>query len=130
METNNKGFTMVELVIVLAILGILSAIVIPSYQGYVRRSACEDAKGAVTGVANLLERYRAQNNTYVGFAIPASINQQSATLGVNPLTASTFTVTATGTGTLNGMGTLTISSTGVRGGTAPLGNMWASCSGI
>lgn len=129
MGTKHKGFTLVELVIVIAIIGILSAIVVPAYQGYVRRAACEDAKGNVTGVANLLERFRAQNNTYVGFAIPASINQQSAALGIAS-TASTYTVTATGAGSISGLGTLTLSSAGVRGGGAPLGNMWASCNGI
>lgn len=129
MDANHKGFTLVELVIVLAIIGILSAIVIPGYQGYVRRAACEDAKANVTGVANLLERYRAQNNSYDGFAIPTSINQGSATLGIDS-DASTYTVTATGAGALNGSGTLTLNSAGVRGGTGALENMWPSCSGI
>jgi type IV pilus assembly protein PilE len=127
MRPQNTGFTLVELVVAIAIIGILAAIAIPSYQGYTRRAACEDAKANVTGVANLLERYRAQNNTYVGFAIPASISQGSATLGIAS-DASTYTVTASGVGVLNG--TLTLNSAGVRGGAAPLGNMWASCSGI
>lgn len=129
MDANIKGFTLVELLVVMAILGILASIAIPGYQGYVRRAACEDAKASVTGTANLLERYRAQNNSYSGFAVPDNINQDNVTLGVVS-DASTYTITATGTGRLSGKGSLTLSSAGVRGGAAPLGNMWDSCSGI
>ena len=58
------GFTLVEIMIVIAILGILSAIAIPSYQEYIRKSRRTDAKEALLSAAALQERYFLQNNHY------------------------------------------------------------------
>lgn len=130
MQSKNQGFTLIELMIAIAIIGILAAIALPSYQGYVRRTACEDAKGALTGAAGLLERYRAQNNTYEEATDPPEVS--GATIAISASTASSYTLTATGVGTLAGRGTLTLSSTGARGATGDLNTIgaWNSCSGL
>ena len=63
-----KGFTLIELMIVIAILGILAAIAVPAYQGSVIKSRRADAQGALTGFANAMERHFTTNNTYGGAA--------------------------------------------------------------
>ena len=66
---NNKktqGFSLIELMIVVAIVGILAAVAYPSYQNYVIRNACEDARGTLLSAAGALERFRAENRTYLG----------------------------------------------------------------
>lgn len=59
------GFTLIELMIVVAIVGILAAIAYPNYQEYVRRSERADAKAALIRVAQCLERTFTLNNVYV-----------------------------------------------------------------
>ena len=66
MRAYQKGFTLVEVMIVVAIIAILAAIVIPSYQSAVRKAHRTDAKTALATIAQLMERYNTQNNTYVG----------------------------------------------------------------
>ena len=63
---NTKGFTLIELMIAVAIVGILAGIAYPSYQDSVRKSRRADAKGALLGFANAMERYFTENNSYLG----------------------------------------------------------------
>ena len=67
-STIKNGFTLIELMIVVAIVGILAGIAYPSYQDSVRKSRRADAKGALMGFANAMERYYTENNTYLGAA--------------------------------------------------------------
>jgi type IV pilus assembly protein PilE len=64
LKNNQQGFTLIELMITVAIVGILAAIAIPSYQDSVRKSRRADAEGALMGLANALERKYTENNHY------------------------------------------------------------------
>jgi len=59
-----RAVTLVELMIVVAIIGILAAVVMPSYRNYVLESQREDAKAQMLQILQLQERYLLNNNTY------------------------------------------------------------------
>jgi len=60
----DKGFTLVELMIVVAIIGVLTAIAFPSYDSFMKKGRRADAKTGVSIVIDRLERYNAQQSTY------------------------------------------------------------------
>lgn len=66
MNKNNEqlGFTLIELMITVAILGILSAISVPSYLAYVQKSKRTEAKTELLRIAQLQESYYVQNLSY------------------------------------------------------------------
>ena len=59
-----SGFSLIELMIVVVIVGILLAISLPAYQGYVLRSHRADGHASLVDIAARQERFVAQNNTY------------------------------------------------------------------
>ncbi|MBK5648263.1 MAG: prepilin-type N-terminal cleavage/methylation domain-containing protein [Acinetobacter sp.] len=63
----SQGFTLVELMIVLVIVAIFTAIAIPSYQEYARRADVSIAQQEMQKIAEQLERHKAKNFTYRGF---------------------------------------------------------------
>ena len=71
-----RGFTLIELMIVVAVVAILAAIAVPSYQEAVRKGRRGQAKADLVEVAQLAERYRTVNNTYGGFTL-ANTNSPS-----------------------------------------------------
>ena len=121
--TRHSGFTLVELMIVVLIIGILSAIAIPSYRNHVLRVNRTDAKVGATTAAQVMERCYTRTNTYVGCDVAYPLDTQNATytIAFNPApTAIAFTVTATpingqaddtacGTFSLNQVGQQTVS---------------------
>ncbi|NOY44633.1 MAG: prepilin-type N-terminal cleavage/methylation domain-containing protein [Deltaproteobacteria bacterium] len=64
----NRAFTLVELMIVVAILGILAAIAVPMYTGYVSGAKKSEAKSNLETIRLLEEQYYADHKTYVGGA--------------------------------------------------------------
>ena len=94
------GFTLVELIIVVAIISILASIAIPAYNGYVETSKRSDAQASLMALAIAQEKYRATNPTYttvIGDLNGVSSASESGyyTLAVTAASGATFTATAT-----------------------------------
>ncbi|MBU2549416.1 MAG: prepilin-type N-terminal cleavage/methylation domain-containing protein [Proteobacteria bacterium] len=64
LNKNRKGFTLIELMIVVAIIGILAAIAIPQFASYRQRAQDSAAKSSLKNLATAQENYYAENNTY------------------------------------------------------------------
>ena len=65
MVNENKGFTLIELMIVVAIIGILAAITYPSYQEYVRKTKRTEAQAELLDIAQKIQRYKIANFSYM-----------------------------------------------------------------
>ena len=101
---NMKGFSLVELMIALAIIGVISAIAYPSYQGYIQDTYHGQAQADVKACALALDRYYPNAFTYVGGGTectlwsPASGTEAARqyTLAVTAVApGQTYTITAT-----------------------------------
>lgn len=68
MLKNNRGFNVVELLVTLSVVGILAGIAYPSYQSQMQKTRRADAEGALLGLANSMERFYTEKNTYIGAA--------------------------------------------------------------
>ena len=97
--TSKKGFTLIELMIVVAIIGILAAIAIPNFMNYQCKAKQSEAKTALGSVRTLQEAYRAEFDNYgastaaIGFSPSGNTRY---TIAVSGSADDTFTATATG----------------------------------
>lgn len=101
-----KGFTLVEMMIVAVIVAILASIALPAYGNYVRRGKIAEASTNLSALRVSMEQYYQDNRTYLngaacGVAMPTTPAVQYFTFSCVG-TASTFTITATGTGGMAG----------------------------
>jgi len=102
-----RGFTLIELMIAVAVVGILAAIAYPSYQDSVRKARRADAKSALLDAAQREERFFTENNQYTatlgtgGLNLSATTTDGYYTLAITNAAAnaagriSTYTITAT-----------------------------------
>ena len=104
----HTGFTLIEVMIVVAIVAILSAIAIPSYSEYVIRSRITDGIAGLAGMRVKMEQYFQDNRSYVATpaaCLPGSIaplpDAKNFTFKCD-LTTASYLVTATGTGPMDG----------------------------
>jgi type IV pilus assembly protein PilE len=116
-----RGFTLIELMIVVAIIAILAAVAWPSYQNYVIRGNRAAAQAFMMTIATRQEQYLLTNRSYtttigtggLGLTAPKETNGRYTFVVTNPTTSS-YTVTATATGNQVSDGDLTLSSDGTK----------------
>jgi type IV pilus assembly protein PilE len=122
-RTGTAGFSLIEIMVVVVIIGILSTIALPAYNNYIRKTRRAAGASCVTAVAQQMERFYTTNLTYVGApaaATMAGICEPSALESYNIATggiaARTYSVTGTPTGKQAGdsCGTLSIDQTGAK----------------
>lgn len=127
-SNKQRGFTLIEMMVVVAIAGILLAIAIPSYQQYVRKARRADAKTMLLDMAARQERFFSTNNSYtstpaqLGYTssfplyVPSS-TQTNYLVRVLAATSTTFNLVAVPTGSQanDSCGTYTLNHLGVQG---------------
>jgi type IV pilus assembly protein PilE len=135
-----RGFTLTELMIVVAIIGILAAMAYPSYLDSIARSRRGDAKAALLENAQWMERQYTISQSYAKAGDGTAINDVPLTQAPKPPSAKVYTVglaasaansyriAAVPTGTManDKCGTFTLTHTGVKGvtGTASVAECW------
>jgi len=145
-----RGFTLIELMMVIVVIGILAAIAYPSYLDQIRKTRRSDGKAALLETAQVLERCFTEFNSYNNISCPAVNNSNNAqlsaayatseenyyTVAAAGLTATAFTLQATPVGAhaddndnsvANRCGVLTynqLGAKGVSGGTLSAADCW------
>ena len=132
----NRGFTLIEVMVVVAIIGLLAAIGYPAYTEQVRKARRADAAGALAGLAGALERHAVETGGYEG-AVKTNVGSNTTTdtpaifsdkspidgnerhydLKISDATRSSFLIKAVPSGdqATDPCGTLTLNQLGVRG---------------
>ncbi len=130
MKRVQKGFTLIEIMIAVAIVGILMAVALPAYSDYVTRGRLSEAFTALGGAQPSAEQFWSNNRSYVGFDAAGNFpsNTPNFTYALSAATASGYTLTATGTGKMAGF-VYTIDQSGTHATTgSPSGwGVSASC---
>src|SRR6267143_1300375 len=99
-----KGFTLIEVMITVAIVAILAAVALPSYTDYITRSKIQEATSSLLSMRTKMEQYFQDQRTYIGACDPANPNTVAPvptglkyfTVACSNVALSTYTVTATG----------------------------------
>lgn len=112
------GFTLIELMIAVAIVAILASVALPAYQDYVRRGNIPEATAGLGQGRIAMEQWFQDNRTYEGAACPG--NGKKFNFACNT-TATTFLITATGKDSMTGF-SYTINQNNARTSATPWGN--------
>jgi len=127
-RARDSGFTLLEVLFVIAIVAILATIAIPAYQSFVIEGRRADGQTALENLANRMERYYQDNNTYAGATIAtgnasdvlssATSLQGFYTLSITAQDATSYTIKAARAGPQvddTFCGDLTLTSASIRG---------------
>jgi type IV pilus assembly protein PilE len=134
-KRTEAGFTLIELMITVVVIGIITAIAYPSYTGNVTRARRADVRGAISENAQFMERFFTENNRYnlsaaatpVAPVLPILISPRTATgtqvmynLSLINLTPTTFTIQAVPANSMTGDAcvTYTLNNLGQKGNVA------------
>jgi type IV pilus assembly protein PilE len=120
-KREESGFTLIEAMVVVAVLGILAAISVPNYSRYVTRGHLVDAGNALSDFRVRMEQFYQDNRTYAkagvcGQAVPKNLDSFAIACAI-AAGGQAFTATATGAGTTAGF-VYTINQANVRSTTA------------
>ena len=132
-KVSNSGFTLIEVMITVAIIGILAAIALPNYSDYVRRGQITEATGNLASHRVQMEQWYQDNRVYTvnadgtgGCGFPRPTNTANFTYTCVPGNVGgagqSFTTTATGAGTSNTGFAYTIDQSNTR--TSATGAIW------
>ena len=122
-KLNQHGFTLIELMITVAIIGILAAIAYPSYTQYTIRANRTAAQAEMMDIANRQQQFLLTNRSYAsqailqasGYALPSGVSSKySYAIAVGTGTVPSYTLTFIPTGTQVSDGNLVINSEGVK----------------
>ena len=123
----NSGFTLVELLIVIAVVAILVALAYPSYQNSMSKTRRADAQGDLMEFAGIAERIYTQTNpnSYATVTLPSNTDFYTFSFPV-AATATTFTIRATPTAIQSGdgCGSMNLTQTGLKTHTGTLAGCW------
>ena len=128
-RVKQRGFTLIELMITVAIVGILAAIAYPSYTSHIRKGVRRAAQAQILDIANREQQFLLSNRIYVpytgtpsitasGYSLPPELSSKytpDVTVATGPSTIPAFTITFTATGSQEIDGPLTFTSEGVKG---------------
>lgn len=127
--SRHNGFTLVELMVIVAIVGILAAVAYPSYNESAKKTRRGDGMSALVGFANAMERHFTENNTYAGAATggtstgapaifsteaPIDGSVKNYNLTIQSADGTSYTLRATPKNAQAGDGILELTSLGVR----------------
>jgi type IV pilus assembly protein PilE len=126
-RARSRGFSLIELMIVVAIAAVLLSIAIPSYREYVRRAAVAEVTGVLGSGRVVMEQFFLDNRTYEDAPCPTSTEKFAIACDRNP---TTYTITATGSDNMSGF-VYTINETDTRTTDGPwgTGNCWITRKG-
>jgi len=128
MKNKNSGFTLVELMIVIAIIGILAAIGYPSYTSYVKKGNRADGIDSLVSLAGRMEEFYLNDDTYANATVGSANSSDGLyTLAITSQDGFRYLLTATPVQGDPDCGSLTLDSLGQKGvgvNTATVADCW------
>ena len=129
---SQTGFTLIEVMITVALIAILAAVALPSYSAYVMRANVTDAARGLADMRLKMEQYFQDERTYVGACAPGTVAPvpdatDKFTFACNPVpTVNSYTIVATGINRMAGF-VYTVNQLNLQTTTAPSTSGWPSC---